>query len=150
MFKKIKVLFLSFFRELFVFHHSSLEFRAKLIAAMISSNPKCGECEKNSLEQIAKQIYNGQEDRVQVLIHTTMEYVHKVLEQSDLHIDGLILNIDKELKEVKRFIDKIDIKMLKRFMDCNDDDEVKLLQTRIIEYLENEIKYRKTRSEDDD
>ena len=142
-FKKITTLFLSLFREFFVYHHSSLEFRAKLLAAMISASKQQGECEKKVLEELAKQIYKNDENRVNVLIYTVNEYVKKVINQNELGIDELILDIDKDLKLQPRYVEKINISELKKFMQCDNTEESLLLQTRVIEFLENEIKYRK-------
>ncbi len=131
---------LSFFRELFVYHHSSLEFRAKQLAAMIGANKRVEECEKELLEEIAKEIYPNEPNRADILVHTVLEYVHKIIELNGLDIDELLIDIDKELKETPRFVKKINIEMLKRFLECDSDEDTKILQIRIIEFLENEIK----------
>ena len=131
---------LSFFRELFVYHHSSLEFRAKQLAAMIVANANMDECEKELLDKIAHEIYPDSKERAGILIHTTIEYVDKVIELNGLDIDELLMDIDKELKETPRFVKKIDLDMLKRFFKCSHDEETKLTQIRILEFLENEKK----------
>jgi len=129
---------LSFFRELFVYHHSSLEFRAKQLAAMIVADGDVSDCEKELLNKISHEIYPDNKERAGVLIHTTMEYVDKVIELNGLNIDELLIDIDDELKETPRFVKKIDIDMLKRFFQCPHNDETKLTQIRILEFLENE------------
>jgi len=141
--KSIKTSFLAFFREFFVYHHTSLEFRAKLFASMIASNKVDDECEYVVLKKIAKEIYRDDEYRMDVLVHTTKEYVDKIIKNNGLDIDHLILDIDRELRRHKRFVDKINMNHLRSFYACNGDEDTILLQTRILEYYESEIKARK-------
>ncbi len=137
---KIKGWFLSFFRENFLYHHSSLEFRAKLLAAMIAVDKKVDDCEEKILKEIAKEIYKDDEARIYVLISTTKEYVEKIIQKNGLDLNELILHINKDLKEAKRFHQKIDIKQLEKLLICSKDDEEKYLtQKRIIEFLQNQI-----------
>lgn len=138
--KSAKTFFLSFFRELFVYHHTSLEFRAKLFASMIATNKIDNSCEYKVLKKIAKEIYKEDEYRVDVLVHTTKEYVNKVLQNDSLDIDCLLIDINKELKSHRRFINKINMNHLRSFYACNGDEDTILLQTRILEFYENEIK----------
>ncbi len=141
--KKLKTMFLSFFRELFVHHHRSLEFRAKVFASMIATNEVDDEKEYEILREIAKEIYKDDEYRVDVLVHTTKEYVDKIIRKNSLDIDRLLLDIDKELKKHKRYIKKINLEHLKRFYELDTDNEDKfILQTRILEFFENELKSR--------
>ncbi len=142
--KSTKTFFLSFFRELFVYHHTSLEFRAKLFASMIASNKIDNSCEYVVLKKIAEDIYRDDEYRVDVLVHTTKEYVNKIVQNDSLDIDHLILDIDRELKRNKRFVNKINMEHLRSFYACNGDEDTILLQTRILEYYESEIKSRKS------
>ena len=141
--KSTKIFFLSFFRELFVYHHTSLEFRAKLFASMIASNQVDNSCEYVVLKKIAEEIYGDDEYRVDVLVHTTKEYVNKITQNDSLDIDHLLLDIDKEMRRHKRFVDKINMNHLRSFYACNGDEDVILLQTRILEFYESEIKSRK-------
>ena len=138
--RRIKGWFLSFFREVFVYHNSSLEFRAKLLAAMIGANQDMDECELKVLEDIAKEIYPDDEARVDVLIRTTKEYVKKIIDQNGLELNELIKNIDRLLTEEKRFCEKINIERLSRLLECSTgDEETQLTQTRILEFLQNRI-----------
>jgi uncharacterized tellurite resistance protein B-like protein len=138
--RRIKGWFLSFFREVFVYHNSSLEFRAKLLAAMIGANQDMDECELEILESIAKEIYPDDEARVDVLIRTTKEYVKKIIDKNGLELNELIKSIDRELQEEKRFCEKINIERLSRLLHCSEgDEETQLTQTRILEYLQGEI-----------
>ncbi len=137
---KIKGWFLSFFRESFLHHHSSLEFRAKLLAAMIAVDKKIDECEEKLLEEIAHEIYKDDEARVYVLINTTKEYIDKIIQKNGLDLNELILEIDKDLKEVRRFYKKIDIEQLKQFLICSKENEEKqLIQKNVLEFLQNQI-----------
>ena len=136
-----KMRFLSFFRDVFVYHTSSLEFRAKILASVIAINKGITECEKEILKDIAKKIYKNDKARTNILVQVTKEYVDKIIEKNELDINSLIKNIDNQLASTKRFAYKINIKELKRLVECNkDDEETYILQKRIIEFLQLEIK----------
>ncbi len=138
--RKVKSWFLSFFREVFVYHNSSLEFRAKLLAVVIGANKTINRCEMGQLLDIAKEIYPNDEARVDVLVNTTKEYVKKIVEKNGLDVNELIMSINQDLKETKRFYQKIEIEQLKRFLTCSkDDEETYYTQIRIIEFLEKSI-----------
>jgi len=141
--KSTKTFFLSFFREFFVHNHTSLEFRAKLFASMIATNKVDDSCEYKVLKNVAKEIYKDDEYRIDVLVHTTKEYVNKIIQNDSLDIDHLLLDIDRQLKKHKRFIDKINMNHLRSFYACNGDEDTILLQTRILEFYESEIRSRK-------
>jgi hypothetical protein len=145
--RKAKGWFLSFFREIFVYHNSSLEFRAKLLAAVIGSNKVIDACEKELLQTVAEETYPEDIARVDVLIHTTKEFVNKIVDNNGLNVNELIVSINQDLKEVRRFHEKIEIKQLKRFLVCSEEDEeTYITQVRIIEFLENSIEnYKKFR-----
>ncbi len=145
--KKLKIWFLTFFRDVFVYHNSSLEFRAKLFAAIIGANKKVDACEEKILEEVAREIYPDDEARADVLVRTTKEYVNKIVLNNGLDLNELILAIDHELKEVRRFCDKVDIEKLKRFLSCTqNDEETLLIQQRILEFLSGELEdFRKIR-----
>ncbi len=145
--RRAKSWFLSFFREIFVYHNSSLEFRAKLLAVVIGANKTINRCEMGLLLQIAKEIYPEDEARVDVLVNTTKEYVEKIVEKNGLDINELIMSINQDLKETKRFHEKIEIEQLKRFLTCSkDDEETYYTQIRIMEFLEKSIEdYNKLR-----
>ena len=147
MIKKLKIWFLTFFRDVFVYHNSSLEFRAKLFAAIIGANKKVDDCEEKILEKVAREIYPEDEARADVLVRTTKEYVMKIVQNNGLDLNELILAIDHELKEVRRFFDKVDIEKLQRFVVCTQkDEETSLIQQRILEFLTTELEdFRKIR-----
>ena len=139
--RRVKAWFLSFFREIFVYHNSSLEFRAKLLAVVIGANKDIDECEKELLLEIAKETYPDDIARVDVLVNTTKEFVSKIIENNGLNVNELILRINQDLKEIKRFHEKIDTNQLRRFLVCSEEDEeTYITQLRIIEFLENSIR----------
>ncbi len=138
--RKAKGWFLSFFREIFVYHNSSLEFRAKLLAVIIGANKNMDECEEKLLLEIAKETYPDNEARVDVLVNTTKEYVKKIIENNGLNVNELIMSINQDLKEIKRFHQKIEIEQLKRFLKCVENDkDTYITQIRIIEFLQSSI-----------
>ncbi len=144
--KKLKIRFLLFFRDIFVYHNSSLEFRAKLLAAMIGANKEIDKCEEEILEKIAKEIYPDDPARVDMLIDTTKEYVQKIIRDNELELNELIKHIDKVLKEEPRYIEKINLARLSRFFQCTKKDEDNyIIQQRILEFLYNEIERYKNR-----
>jgi len=143
-----KTKFLSFFREFFVYHHKSLEFRAKVFASMIASNKKDDIVEYEILREVAKEIYKDQY-RIDVLVQTTKEYVEKIINIKSLNIDSLIKEIDREIRKNPQYITKINIRHLKKFLVHPDhtNENTYLLQLRIIEYLKNELRYYNSRKE---
>jgi len=141
LFTFLKTRFLSFFRDIFVYHTSSLEFRAKILASVIAIKHGINECEEEILEDIAKKTYKNDEARAALLVQVTKEYINKIIDKNELDINDLIKNIDSTLKSSKRFAYKINIKELKRFLECSkDDEEINIIQRRIIEFLQLEIK----------
>ena len=57
MFKSLKRNVMKMFREFLVYHNSSLEFRAKLLTLMVSSDGEISVCEKQKLKEIAYKTY---------------------------------------------------------------------------------------------
>ena len=112
---KIKLRFLSAFRDFFVYHHKSLEFRAKIF-----------------------EIYENDQTRKDFLIQTVREYVARVKRNDRITLDTLLLSIDKDMKDHKRYAKKIDFSHLRRLMSgC---EEEILVQQRVYEFLINEVK----------
>ena len=128
--------FLYTFREILLYHNESLEFRAKVFAAIVSVDKELDECEFNILKDITSKIYPNDLDRQEVLIHTTKEYFKKVVEKNGLDVYELLVDIENMLKIHKRFHKKINIVELKALRDCKrEDSEVYVIQTRVIEFL---------------
>ena len=139
MFKSFKRNFMKMFREFLVYHHSSLEFRAKIITLMISSNGEISECEKQKLKEIAYSIYVNDEERAELLIGTVNEYHTKIITNNGLDFEHLIQLVARDVRRVKRFHEKIDIEMLLQlhYCICEEDEEEILFQKRILEFLQS-------------
>lgn len=134
----LKFHFLSVFRELFIPHHRSLEFRAKILAAMLCAKKMVTQNDYKEVEEIATEIYKTDHRRVAVLIQAIKEYVIKSVNSPNM-LDLLLIDIDKELKTVRRYAKKIDFSHLRRLMlDSNDDDVI--VQQRVYEFFLSEVK----------
>ncbi|HEG3970190.1 TPA: hypothetical protein SC633_001126 [Campylobacter fetus] len=131
--------FLSVFREIFIPHHRSLEFRAKVLAAMLCSKKTVLQSDYNDIKDIATEIYINDERRVGVLVQTVKEYVQKVKEFSYISLDSLLIDIDYNLKNLRRYAKKIDFAHLRRLMIDSDEDDA-LLQQRVYEYFLSEVR----------
>ena len=119
------------FRELLLYHHNSLEFRAKLYAALIAANEEFGECELNIVQEAGMAIYHD-EDRANTLRLTVEEYLDKIIEDNGLAIDELIDHLMVDLKDYPRYADKITIDEYLKIKECCDDEESRIYQERII------------------
>lgn len=132
----IKHHFFSAFRELFVHHHGSLEFRAKLFALVIAANEDAKVENYITVKKRGMEIYKDDEDRANLLTLSTKELVTKIKENNELNIDTLILNIQRELRQVPRYAKKIDIDPLKELVTLSHDRDTISYQENIIEFLE--------------
>ena len=132
---KFKHYLFNAFRELFIYHHSSLEFRAKVFALIIAANEYASECEYEIVKNTGMQIYN-EEDRANTLTLTTKEFVEKIRERKGLDIDTLIQDIVRELKMIPRYAKKINIEELKPLVLCDGDEDTVSYQKSIIGFLE--------------
>ncbi|HEY9128836.1 MAG TPA: hypothetical protein VIN02_03265 [Sulfurovum sp.] len=137
MFKSLKRNIMKMFRELLVYHHSSLEYRAKVLTLMISSNGEICECEKQKLKEIAHSIYGEDQERAELLIDTVMEYHTKIITNNGLNFEDLIQLVERETREIPRFTEKIDMGLLMHLHECMDNEEDILFQQRIIEFLQS-------------
>lgn len=135
----LKTQILSLFREILVPQYRSLEFRAKIFAAMLLAKKKVEEKDFKELENILLEIYQDKK-RIEILIATVKEYVQKANEYKSLNLDSLLKDIDRELKiHKKKFAKKIDFLHLRRLI-CKDDEEDALIQQRVYEFLLSEVK----------
>ncbi|MDX1295209.1 MAG: hypothetical protein R3302_03015 [Sulfurimonadaceae bacterium] len=132
---KLKHYLFNAFRELFIYHHSSLEFRAKVFALIIAANEHASDCEYSIVKKAGVIIYN-EEDRANTLTLTTQEFVHKVHEKNGMDIDMLVQDIVKELKIIPRYAKKIDIGQLQLLLSCHEDEDTLAYQSRMIEFME--------------
>jgi len=123
-------------REILIYHHNSLEFRAKLFALIIAANRHPSECEYTLVHQAGMQIYKDK-SRVDMLVLTTREYVNKVHQKYGLDIDDLVADIQKELQQIPRYAKKIDTSLLHPIVECSTDEDTSTYQIRMLEFLQN-------------
>lgn len=128
--------FFSAFRELFVHHHGSLEFRAKTFALVIAANEETQLQDCEIIKDIGYTIYNGDIDRSNLLMISTKELVQKVKEKNSLNIDNLIASIQADLKVVPRYAKKIDIQSLKSLLSFTHDKDTLDYQHNILNFLQ--------------
>jgi len=133
---KLKHRFLNAFRELFVHHHSSLEFRAKLFALIISADENAVIENYALIKEIGLKLYNEDENRAELLMLSSKELVKKIKNNNGLDIDSLVLNIQKELKVIPRFAQKIDVDILKKFLILTSNNDTLAYQENILEFLQ--------------
>lgn len=134
---KLKHHFFSAFREFFVHHHGSLEFRAKIFALLIVSNEEVDDDSYQVVKNIGMDIYNNDEDRANLLMLSTKELVKKVQDNNGLDIDTLVSHIQKELKIIPRYAKKIDIDSLLPIINLTRDSDTISYQENILEFLKN-------------
>ena len=134
-FKNFKRTVRKMFREFLVHHHSSVEYRAKILTLMVSANGEIDECEKQKLKEIAHSIYGDDLERAELLIDTVNEYHTKILTNNGLDFEHLIQLVERETKEVPRFVEKIDMSLLRELQSCVENEEDALFQERILEFL---------------
>ena len=128
--------FFNAFRELFVHHHGSLEFRAKIFALIISANEESHDEAYEIVKKITLNIYNDNEDRANLLMLSTKELVRKIKDDTAFNIDTLIANIQKELKIIPRYAKKIDTESLKELINLSRDKDTVSYQENILEFLQ--------------
>jgi len=135
MLKKIRRKIKKAFRELLLYHHSSLEYRAKVLTLVVAVNEEISPCEEELLYAIACEVYNNDEERAEILVEAVKEYFDKIVTDNNLNFDHLVFQVEKETKAVKRFAGKIDIDTLNKFQSCIESEEDKIYQQRVIAYL---------------
>jgi len=132
---RLKHHFFSAFREFFVHHHGSLEFRAKIFALIIAANEKAKVESFITVKDLGLHIYDGDTDRANLLMLSTKELVQKVRENNGLDVDTLVQHIQKELKIVPRYAKKIDIKAIRPLLALTYDEDTLSYQENILEFL---------------
>lgn len=133
---KIKNHFFNAFRELFVHHHGSLEFRAKIFALLILANEDIKPDNFIIVKNIGMCIYKNDEDRANLLMLLTKELVFRVKEDS-LNIDTLVANIQKELRLTPRYAKKIDTDSLEPLLNISHNSDTLAYQKNMIEFLKS-------------
>ena len=134
MFRKIRNFFFSAFREIFIYHHNSLNFRAKIFALLIAASDNKGDCCYAAVEISGAKIYKD-ETRVNALVLATKELVEKVHSDNGLNIDHLVDDIVEELKLFARYADKINIDLLEPIVSCSHNKDTKAYQASILRFL---------------
>jgi len=130
---KFKHYLFNAFRELFIYHHGSLEFRAKIFALVIAANKEAGDCEYETVKTIGMKIYN-EEDRANTLVLTTRELVEKIQARS-VNVDHLVQEIAHDIRILPRYSQKIDTESLELLRSCHDDADTLAYQRHIIDFL---------------
>jgi len=133
---RLKHHFFSAFREFFVHHHGSLEFRAKIFALLIVTNEDVPVEDYVIVKKIGMDIYKNDEDRANLLMLSTKELVNKVQDNNGLDIDTLITHIQQELKIVPRYAKKIDVESLRPIVELTHDRDTISYQENILEFLQ--------------
>lgn len=133
-FFKLKHYLYTGLREVLVYHHNSLEFRAKIFALIIGANENPQSCEYDLVHEAGMKVYKD-EERVNMLLLTTKEYVEKVHQNNGLNIDDLLFDIQNELQQLPRYASKIDIDALKPLVECSIDEDTSTYQLRMLEFL---------------
>lgn len=133
---RIKHHFFNAFRELFVHHHTSLQFRARIFALVICADEQASIENYVVVKKFGMEIYKNDEQRATLLMLSTKEIVNKVKENRGFTIDSLILNIQQELKKVPRYAKKIDLAPLRELLEFSYDRDTLSYQENIIEFLE--------------
>jgi len=131
---RLKHRFFNTFKEIFVHHYNSLDFRAKILALIISAHESPKVENFILVKQIASNIYKDDEDRANLLMLTTKELVDKI-NNHNLSQDTLVESIIKNLKMVPRYAKKIDNEELKKFLDITYDEDTLCYQKNILEFL---------------
>lgn len=132
---RIKHHFFNAFREFFVHHHGSLEFRAKVFALMIAVNNSSAKESYILVRDIGLRIYNDKE-RADLLMLTTKEKVKQLNDERTTDIDTLVNSILHDLKIVPRYAKKINLEELRELLPLTLDENILCYQENILEFLE--------------
>jgi len=122
------------FQEVFVYHHNSLNFRAKVFALLIAADENPSVENFIIVKNYGLKVYND-EKRAMLLMLATKEYVQKVKENNGLYLDTLVANILKDLQNAPRYAKKIDLKALLPLLEIPKDEDTRDFQRNIIEFL---------------
>lgn len=142
MLRSIKNYFFSTFREVFVYHHSSLEFRAKTYAVLIGSTNEPFSQYEATLREIASEIYS-EPDRAETLILTVHEYIKKMQMKKQTGEEALLMEVIRELRLVPRYALKIEPEHLERLAHCTVAHDSQIYLKRLIDFLKDKrLEYR--------
>lgn len=132
---RIKHHFFNAFREFFVHHHGSLEFRAKVFSLMIAVNNSSTKESYILVRDIGLRIYHDSE-RADLLMLTTKEKVKQLNDERTTDIDTLVNSILHDLKIVPRYAKKINLAELRELLPLTFDENILCYQENILEFLE--------------
>lgn len=134
MLRRIRNYFFNAFREIFIYHHSSLEFRAKIYTILIAGANEPLQYYLKTLEEIASEIYH-ESDRANTLVFTVKEYIKLIQSKKHLGEEPLLLEVIKELRLVPRYALKIETDHLRQLQQCTQNEDAKIYQERLIDFL---------------
>ncbi|MDR2099346.1 MAG: hypothetical protein LBP40_00785 [Campylobacteraceae bacterium] len=137
----IKTWLLTVFRELFLSHYESLEFRAEIFALIIAPSCKSAkECNFTLLKEIAEEIYKNDRHRQGVFLNIVKEYVSIILRNAPASYDEAVKDINNKVKANKKLAVKINMIHINKFLRDDLSENKQLLQQRIAEFLEEASK----------
>lgn len=134
-----KFKFLSIFGDILLPHRRSLEFRSRVLAAMLCAKKSVSDDDYNAIQDIAIKIYGKDVRRIGVLLKLTRDYVDRVKTSKLRTLDELLREIDDELALVNRYAKKVDFEDLRTLMIDSDEEDV-LVQQRVYEYMLSEVR----------
>ncbi|MDR2790272.1 MAG: hypothetical protein LBB59_04795 [Campylobacteraceae bacterium] len=133
----VKTWLLTVFRELFLYHYKSLEFRAEIFALIIAPSCKSAkECNFKILKETASEIYKNDLHRQGVFINIVKEYVAMILRNAPASYDEAVKDINRKVRANKSFAMKINMEHINRFLRNDISEEKQILQQRLAEFLE--------------
>ena len=108
-----------------------------LLTLMVSHDGEIDACEKEKLKAIARTAYPDDEERAALLVDTVFEFHKKIVDDNGLNFENLVLLVQKETKEHRRYAQKIDLEQIATLLECVDDEdeEKRLFEARILEFL---------------
>lgn len=140
LFRLLRRFFYTAFREIFIYHHSALEFRAKIYAFFIVSPGEAYEQYAKLLEEIASEVYDDAPDRAAAMTMMVKEYSMAVFGKKNLSSDQLLKEINLQLKAVPRYALKIEIDHLRRLQSATHAHDNQIYQDRIIVFFDTKRK----------
>jgi len=124
------------FREIFIHHHNSLEFRAKVFALVLSAKDNVSINDYIVVKRLAMEIYKDDEERASLLMIATKEIRKKIEDDKKDVSETLIYSIQKQLKVLPRYVNKIDIDSLHQLLIPTNDEDTISYQENILEFLQ--------------
>ncbi|MDR2635492.1 MAG: hypothetical protein LBC08_01545 [Campylobacteraceae bacterium] len=137
----VRTWLLTAFRELFLYHYKSLEFRAELFALIIAPSCKSArECNFQVLKEVAAEIYKNDRHRQGVFLNIVREYIAIILRNAPASYNEAIKDISRKVKANKSLAVKINMNHINRFLRDDIPEDRRILQLRISEFLEDQSK----------